>query len=225
MVQILDNQDEEFETRKWALHILASTDSKAFSVKLRKIARNSSENIEIRKEAIFSLTNIDDEKTIGTLCALLGDSNVELRRSGAWALSQIGSSDSVSCLLAALDDDDTEVRDWAIRGLRDMDDSRALQGLADAIESVTPEEQVRMIRLIIDKRSEIVLRAIAQLLTSHDVNVRRQAAWAMGVAPYPPAAGNLEILLEDPDEQVQNYAKVALVRMGHVDPADFGLIL
>jgi HEAT repeat protein len=225
VTQILDNQNEEFETRKWALHILASTDSKAFGVKIRKIARNSSEGTGIRKEAVFSLTNIDDDKTVGTLCALLGDSHIELRRSGAWALAQIGSPDSISCLLSALEDEDTEVRDWAIRGLRDIDDTRALQGLADTIESATPEEQIRMIRLIIDKRSEIVLRAIAQLLTSPDVGVRRQAAWAMGVAPYPPAAGNLEILLEDSDEQVRDYAKVALVRMGHVDPSDFGLKL
>jgi HEAT repeat protein len=221
VAQILDSQEEIFEARKWALHILASTDSLAFSRKLRKIARNSLENPEIRKEAVFSLTRIDDDKIIGTLCALLGDSNVELRRSGAWALAQIGSSDSINCLLAALDDDDAEVRDWAIRGLRDVDDSRALQGLANALESVTPDEQVRMIRLIIDRRSEIVLRVIAQLLTSHDVNVRRQAAWAMGVAPYPPAAGNLEILLEDSDERVQDYAKVALARIGKVDPTGF----
>ena len=225
VIQILDNQEEVFEARKWAVHILASTDSLAFSRKLRKIARNSRENTNIRKEAIFSLTKIDDDKTIGTLCALLGDSNVELRQSGAWALAQIGSSDSINCLLAALDDDDTEVRDWAIRGLRDMDDSRALQGLADVLESVTPEEQVRMIRLIIDRRSEIVLRAIAQLLTSHDINVRRQSAWAMGVAPYPPAAGNLELLLEDPDKQVRDYAKIALARIGRIDPIDFGLDL
>jgi HEAT repeat protein len=225
VTQILDNQKEEFEARKWALHILASTDSVTFSTKLRKIARNSLEDTKIRKEAVFSLTKIDDDKTIGTLCALLGDPNVELRQSGAWALAQISSSDSINCLLAALDDDDTEVRDWAIRGLRDIDDSRALQGLADALENVSPEEQVRMIRLIIDRRSEIVLRAIAQLLTSHDVNVRRQAAWAMGVAPYPPAAGNLEILLEDQDEQVRDYAKVAIMRIGRVDPTDFGLNL
>jgi hypothetical protein len=45
----------------------------------------------------------------------------------------------------------------------------------------------------------------------------------MGVAPYPPAAGNLEILLDDPDEQVRNYAKVALARIGRMDPTDFGL--
>lgn len=225
VIRILDSQEEEFEARKWALHILASTDSITFSTKLRKIARNCLENAEIRKEAVFSLTKIDDDRTIGTLCALLGDPNVELRRSGAWALAQISSSDSINCLLAALDDDDTEVRDWAIRGLRDIDDSRALQGLADALENVASEEQVRMIRLIIDKRSEIVLRAIAQLLTSPDVNVRRQAAWAMGVAPYPPAAGNLEILLEDLDEQVRDYAKDALMRIGRIDPADFGLAL
>jgi HEAT repeat protein len=225
VIQILDNQDEEFEARKWALHILASTDSRTFGMKLRKIARNAFENIEIRKEAIFSLTNIDDDKTIGTLCALLGDANVELRRSGAWALAKIGSPGSVNCLLAALDDDDTKVRDWAIRGLRDVNDSRALQGLADTLENVKPEEQVRMIRLIIDRRSEIILRAIAQLLTSHDVNVRRQAAWAMGVAPYPPAVGSLEVLLEDNDEQVRDYAKVALARVGQIDPPDYGLSL
>jgi hypothetical protein len=225
IIQILNDQEEEFEARKWALHILASTDSTAFGLKIRKLARDPLANTELRREAIFSLTNIDGDKTIGTLCILLGEPNVDIRRSSAWALAQIKSADSIHCLLAALEDRDTEVRDWAIRGLRDIDDSRALQGLADALENVTPEEQVRMIRLIIDRRSEIILRAIAQLLTSQDISVRRQAAWAMGVAPYPPAAGTLENLLNDHDEQVRDYAKMALLRIGKVDPADFGLTL
>jgi hypothetical protein len=225
VVQILENNEEPFETRKWAIHILGSNDPVGFSKSLRLIARNPSESVELRKEAIFALTNTENDESVGVLFTLLGDASPEIRQSGAWSLGKIGSSQSIVCLMAALEDEYEGVRDWAIRGLRDMDDARALQGLTDAMMRSDPSEQVRMIGLIVEKRSEITLRAIAELLESPDVLVRRQAAWAMGVSPYPPALGNLEVLLDDDDEQVKTYAKKALARLGRVDPTDFGLFL
>jgi HEAT repeat protein len=221
--EILSNKEEEFEVRKWALHILGSTDPEYYSGQIVKITRNSSEDVNIRKEAIFALTQIVNDKTLGTLCTLLGDSDVEIRQSGAWALSNIGSSDSINCLLAALDDDDEIVRDWAIRGLRDMDDARALQGLAELIHTSPPKEQVRMTRLVIERKSEIILRAIVELLGSQDIHVRRTAAWALGVSPYPPAVPSLKELLNDEDEEVRSYARIALIRSGGLDPTDLKL--
>lgn len=220
---ILANKDEVFEARKWALHILGSTDPDCYSQYIMIIARNSSEEVSLRKEAIYALTKIVTDKTLGTICTLLGDPNVEIRQSGAWALSNIRSPESIVCLLAALDDDDELVRDWAIRGLRDMDDSRALQGLADAVHKAPSKEQVRMIRLIVEKRSEIILRTITELLSSCDIDVRRTAAWAIGVSPYPPAVPSLKELLDDSDDDVRNYARIALVRSGGLDPTDLNL--
>ena len=222
-VEILSDKKENFDARKWALHILGSTDPEYYSNQIVKITRNSSEDVNIRKEAIFALTQIVNDKTLGTLCALLGDSNSEIRQSGAWALSNIGSSDTINCLLAALDDDDELVRDWAIRGLRDMDDTRALQGLADAIHTCPPKEQVRMTRLVIERKSEVILRAVVEILSSEDVHVRRTAAWALGVSPYPPAVPSLKELLDDEDEEVRDYARIALIRSGGLDPSNLHL--
>jgi len=223
VLKILEDTDEEFEVRKWAVHILGSNDSRNYGKVLRRLARDSTDDIRVRKEAVYALTKVLDDESIGALCALLGDSEVEIRRSGAWALSSIKSPESICCLLAALEDDDEGVRDWSIRALRDMDDSRALQGLADAISRSDSNEQVRLVRLVIERRSEIILRAIAELLLSDDVDVRRAAAWAMGVSPYPPAAAGLRSLTNDVDEQVRDYAKTALIRLGGIDPSDLRL--
>jgi HEAT repeat protein len=223
VAEILSNKEEDFEVRKWALHILGSSDPEFYSDQIVKITRNNLEDINIRKEAIFALTRIVNDRTLGTLCTLLGDSNVEIRQSGAWALSNIGSSDSINCLLAALDDENEIVRDWAIRGLRDMDDARALQGLADAIHASPPKEQVRMIRLVIERKSEVILRAIVELLGSKDTHVRVTAAWALSVSPYPPAVPSLKELLDDEDEEVRDYARIALIRSGGLDPTDLKL--
>ena len=220
---ILLNKEEEFEVRKWALHILGSTDPEYYSGQIVKITQDNSEDVNIRKEAIFALTQFVNDKTLGTLCTLLGNSDVEIRQSGAWSLSNIGSSDSINCLLAALDDEDEIVRDWAIRGLRDMDDTRALQGLADAIHSSPPKEQVRMTRLVIERKSEVILRAVVELLGSEDIHVRPTAAWALGVSPYPPAVPSLKELLDDEDEEVRSYARIALIRSGGLDPTDLKL--
>lgn len=216
--QMLQDQEQDFEIRKWAIHILGTTDPKEYKRTIRRIARNTSEDLNVRKEAIFALTENADDEVLGTLCALLGDTDSEIRKSVAWALSNISSPDTINCLLAALEDEEEGVRDWAIRGLRDMDDSRALEKLADAVIDSPPEEQVRMVRLVVEKRSEVILRAIVVLLDSESVEVRRVAAWAMGVSPYPPAVASLKPLLDDVDSEVRNYAKIALIRSGGLEP-------
>lgn len=223
LVGILVNKEEQFEVRKWVVHILGSTDPAGFGRILRKMARNSNEDVNLRKEAVFALTKVADDETLGTLCILLGDTNVEMRESGAWALSNMSAPESINCLLAALEDESEKVRDWAIRGLRDMDDTKALQGLAVVMARVPPSEQVRMIRLVVERKSEIILRAITELLGSEDIEVLRIAAWAIGVSPYPPAVPVLRNLLKNEDEQVRNYAKIALVRSGGIDPTDLKL--
>jgi len=223
IAKMISDKDEDFEVRKWALHVLGSTDPEYYSGQIVKMTRSKSEDVNIRKEAIFALTQIVNDKTLGTLCTLLGDENVEIRQSVAWALSNIGSSETINCLLAALDDEDEKVRDWAIRGLRDMDDARALQGLAVTLSSSSPEEQVRMIRLVIERKSEVILRAIVELLSSENIHVRRTAAWAMGVSPYPPAVPSLKELLDDEDEEVRDFARIALIRSGGIDPMDLKL--
>ncbi len=223
LVDILEDANEEFEVRKWVIHILGSTDPASYCRILRRTARDIHEDVNIRKEAVFALTKVDDDETLGILCAILGDSNVEMRESGAWALSNMSSPETINCLLAALEDESEKVRDWAIRGLRDMDDTKALQGLADAMARVSSNEQVRMIRLVVERKSEIILRAITELLSSEDVEVLRVAAWAIGVSPYPPAVPAVRELMEHEDEQVRHYARVALVRSGGIDPSDLQL--
>jgi len=223
IAKMLSNKDEDFEVRKWALHVLGSTDPEYYSAQIIRMTRNRSEDVNIRKEAIFALTQIVNDKTLGTLCTLLGDENVEIRQSVAWALSNIGSTETINCLLAALDDEDEKVRDWAIRGLRDMDDARALQGLADALHTSSPDEQVRMTRLVVERKSEVILRAIVELLSSEDIFVKRTAAWALSVSPYPPAVPSLKELLDDEDEEVRDYARIALIRSGGIDPMDLKL--
>ncbi|MHA1769720.1 MAG: HEAT repeat domain-containing protein [Candidatus Thorarchaeota archaeon] len=220
MTEILVNPRLDFEMRKWALHVLASTDITNQGRLLREIARRQDEDLELRREAIFALTNAVSDEALGTLCALLGDVNEEIRRSSAWALARIRVPESINCLLAALDDSDDQVRDWAIRGLRDMDDSKALEKLSETLLNRSPSEQVRIIRLVVERRSEVIQRAIVMLLDSESSEVRRVAAWALSISPYPPAVPSLRELLNDEDEDVRSYARAALIRSGGIDTSD-----
>ncbi|MEM2141663.1 MAG: HEAT repeat domain-containing protein [Candidatus Thorarchaeota archaeon] len=212
-VEVLEDCNRVFEERKWALHILASVDPKRYGSLIRTVARNCNEDVMLRVEALYAMTIDPDELDIGLLCASLGDPDARIRRAGAWALCRIASPDSVVSLLAALEDTDDEVRDWSIRALRAINSPRALQGLADAMKRAAPAEQARLIRLVLENRSEVLLRMIAQLLESTDASVRRMAAWALSVTPYPPAEGKLVSLLDDSDSQVRDYARLALNRL------------
>ncbi len=218
LTTFLDDKNMDFDTIKWSLHILASTDPKRYGRHIRAVARNQNISVAIRREAIFALTNVADDESIGALCASLGDKEEKIRQAAAWSLAKISSPMSTCCLLAALEDEAEQVRDWAIRGLRDMDDTRALEGLANAMRNSPPEEQVRLIRLVAEKRSEIIFRAITELLESQTCEVRREAAWALSVSPYPPAAPVLQALLEgDEDSQVRGYARRAIDRLTQRD--------
>ncbi len=64
---------------------------------------------------------------------------------------------------------------------------------------------------------------MVELLGSQDTHVRRIAAWALGVSPYPPAVPSLKELLNDEDEEVRDYARIALIRSGGLDPTDLKL--
>lgn len=220
-LELARDENEPFEVRKWATHILASEQPEKYGRFLRQIARDANEEMDLRREAVHALTKTDDERTVGSLCAILGDANEDMRKSAAWALGEMGNEESIDCLLAALEDESEAVRDWSVRALRDMDSPKAIQGLIGVMKEAPPEEQVRMIRLIVEKRSEIILRSIAEFLSSPHTEVRRVAAWAMGVSPYPPAAASLEHLLHDEDPRVRKYAQAALRRLGKIDASEF----
>ncbi|MFW9850470.1 MAG: hypothetical protein ACFFF4_15160, partial [Candidatus Thorarchaeota archaeon] len=65
--EILRNSEEIFTIRKLAIHILGSTDPTSFGRLLRNIMKNDDEDIELRKEAIFALTNNPSNETVGAL--------------------------------------------------------------------------------------------------------------------------------------------------------------
>ena len=66
LADILSDTVEEFEVRKWVVHILGSTDSVSYGRVLRKIARDNHEDVNLRKEAVFALTKVSDGETLGT---------------------------------------------------------------------------------------------------------------------------------------------------------------
>ncbi len=213
VADLLLSDEEPFNVRKWAVHLLSLSSSSEAQRILRFMARDQSVPLELRVEAIYAMTNSVDDRAIGTLCTLLGDSHPEVRQSSAWALAKISAPSSIMCLLAALEDSSDSVREWAARALLGMHSAHALQCLVDALHQAEPNEQIRLIRILVADRSDFVLRAIAQLLCSDDVRVRRHAAWAMGVARFAPSAPLLQELIDDEDDQVRRYAVVALRRM------------
>ena len=80
ILDMLKDSNESFEVRKWAIHILGGTDPRSYGRYLRRIMRDSKEDVAIRKEAIFALTNGPSDPTIGALCMLLGDSDADIRQ-------------------------------------------------------------------------------------------------------------------------------------------------
>lgn len=133
-----------------------------------------------RRNAVWAIGALDDERGIAAAAAALSDSEPPVRRVAAWALGALDASDAVPALIAALNDPDSEVRAQVAWALGAIGDGRAVEGLISALKDTA--ERVRAqaawaLGSIGDHRATVALSAT---LKDASAQVRRRAAWALG---------------------------------------------
>ena len=175
---------------------------------------------ELRKEAARVLGDIKDLRAVPFLVKALGDPDEKVRGRAANALEKIGEP-AVEALQAALSSDDPNIRALAASiltkmGLKPSELVSAEEGL-----SVERLEGARARELILEGKWEEVatlgenaVEALLEAVEDRDPEVRRGAAWALGVIRNPRVVDALVSLLGDEDGSVRSGAAWALGVIG-----------
>ncbi len=96
----------------------------------------------IRKEAVYSLGELEDVKSIDLLSEiLLNDKDEDVRAAAADILGDIGGEIAIDSLINALQDEDTDVRERVVKSLGFIGGDRAIQALKAALSD--EDEDVR----------------------------------------------------------------------------------
>ncbi len=124
---------------------------KKSSLESLSIALND-EDFDVREEALYSLAELKDERSIDLLTeALLNDKDGEIRAIAAMILGSIGSEIDIDSLIHALQDEDSEVRLSAVEAIGSIGGVRAIQVLEgslsdedDHVSEIAAEELKRL---------------------------------------------------------------------------------
>jgi HEAT repeat protein len=133
-----------------------------------------------RRNAVWALGALDDERGVRPALAALKDSEPPVRATAAWALGALEAFDAVPALIEALKDSDASVRSQVAWALGAIGDRRAVDGLVAALKDSA--EGVRSqaawaLGALGDSRANA---GLAAALKDASPKVRRQAAWALG---------------------------------------------
>jgi HEAT repeat protein len=180
LVKLIENVNEEIETRWFAARILADLNTVDSVLALVELLKKTEEE-ELSSIAVQSLANMG-KIAIDTLSNLLGDDS--LRLSAVTALSSIRRSETIVPLLQVVDDKNDKIRVLTIEALGSFHDPRIppilIKALKD-LQAIVRKEAVAALGMRADLAAELNLaEIIAPLLYDLNPEVCRQAALSLG---------------------------------------------
>jgi HEAT repeat protein len=167
---------------------------------MAEVARNESENLDLRKEAIEAIGESQDSDAIKTLQALYSEiANREVRREILDAVSEGHDKEAAFGFLVkvARSDEDQKMRQEALSGLAEINDDRAIDALSDLYGTERNEEmKEEIIEALAESNSKHALRKLIEVAKSDpSPKMRRKAIEALSESDDPEAAEFLEKII------------------------------
>ncbi len=179
------------------------------------------ENPVVRRASAKTLTLIADPSTVPNLLqALLNDEDTVVKGSSVGAMARIGEP-SVQALLDVLASPDRPESmkghaAWALAFIG----TEAKELVFKEIHSASPTVRAAVVGVISkvaqEEHDEDAYALLIQTLSDEDVNVRCEAAAALGNAAYGPAVPSLLSLLQHESWETRKAAALALMKIGDV---------
>jgi HEAT repeat protein len=168
-----------------------------------------------RAEAAELLGRLRIGRAVGPLVAALHDPSEDVRTVAARSLAAIGDPDAVPALASALADPSRWTLSLVAENLMQMGPD-AVQPLLDLLAGDDHNVRVAAVQILGEIRDPAALSAlIAVLAGAGNLNLRAQAAAALGRLGGPDAQTALLAALGDSQWQVRAQAAKALGRLGH----------
>lgn len=161
---------------------------------------------------------------IDLLIAASGDPKFEVRRAVAFALGEIASPAGVDTLVTlAHDQAHADVAAEAVEGLAKMAKQIPFERYRPLTEDGRAGVRSRALRFLFRFGTDEAMSVAAGALDATDVNVRREAAYALSRSAHAPARAAVELLLTDADVLTRSFAARALGLIG--DPQSFAPLM
>ncbi len=172
----------------------------------------------VRRDAAEALGRLGNKRAVEPLITRLSDSNSNIRSNAAQALERLGATKEqiVAGYIEALDSSDLDVRRDAARILGELGNKRAVEPLinrlSDSNSNIRSNAAQALKKLNAAKKQMVV--GYVEALDSPDLDVRRDAAEALGRLGNKRAVEPLIKALGDPNFCVREHAAEALGRLG-----------
>ena len=206
-MRVLENRKQPVEIRKQALFIIADKagkggDAAATREQLAKTALDNTDDLEVRKQAVFWLSQVRGDETVDTLMRVLaGAKDEELAKQAIFALSQQRSPRAREQLKKISTDKTAsiEIRKqalfWAAQN-GGMSDADLMQAYRDI-----PEGELRDQLIFLMSQNRAVDSLIQVARTDPSADRRKQAIFWLGQSRDPRAEQLLLEILEPAGEQ------------------------
>lgn len=189
------------------------------------IAALKDADVDVRRAAANSLSNLDDPRAVPGLIEALRDSDAEVRASAAHGLGSLEDKRAVPGLVALLKDANTDVRQAALSALHSMPEEVPDEAILGAIGDSDPEVRSAAIGLALNriqlneddenaKPDTRYVTAFTRLLADGSADTRQQAAEALGASHLREAPAALMAASKDKNADVRQAVAGALGRIG-----------
>ncbi len=196
--QVLANRSQPGEVRRQALFVLADKAEEGnmeaqVRTTLLNTARDATDSLEIRKQAVFWLSELRGEDTLNALRELMtGADDPELRQSAIFAISQQDSPQAAALLREVAENTalDVELRKQAIFWLAEEHEERAVPFLTELYGKLTDTELKRQVLFAVaETEAESALGWLLERAadTREPIEVRKQALFWAAEAGLPVA--------------------------------------
>jgi HEAT repeat protein/beta-lactamase regulating signal transducer with metallopeptidase domain len=139
----------------------------------------------VRMRVVHILGELGDARAFGPILARLSDEDAGVRQAAAWAMGENHYREAIDPLRKSLSDESPGVREMAIWALMEMEDIGSTPAFAKALKE------------------------------DENVEVRRNAAYALGESKQQDTVDALIAALKDPDSEVRETAVWALGELGN----------
>ena len=180
-------------------------------------------DVEVRRAAAQSLSNLQDPRAVPALIEALKDSDAEVRASAAEALGNLEDARAVPALIGLLKDGNVEVRRHALGALRNMPGKPSAEPFLPALSDTDAEVRQEAIQGVAESGDKRGVQPLIKLLSDPSAEVRSAAASGLGELGDPAAAEPVAALLRDSNADVRCQAASALSRF-ELTQAPAGLI-
>ena len=131
LMSVIENPDEENETRRRAIEAIAPVRSERVYETIRQSYNN--EDIEMKQSAIYAMGRSSDSRWLSTVLRETGHQDASIRYEAAIACGYLGGDETVPHLINLLNDQDGQVQLAAVRSLGNIGGDLAKRALTQAM--------------------------------------------------------------------------------------------